>query len=71
MSQSEAYKLIEDTEKIFNKFGMDSKIYPTNMDEAEKIKEKIAKVGANLLIIKQKHLGSDKLPGYIKDFSDY
>ena len=71
MSQSEAYKLIDDTEKIFNKFGMDSKIYPTNIDEAEKIKEKIAKVGANLLIIKQKHLGSDKLPGYIKDFSDY
>ena len=71
MSQTEAYKLIEETEKIFNKFGMDSKIYPTNMADAEKIKEKIAKVGANLLIIKQKHLGSDKLPGYIKEFSDY
>ena len=71
MSQSEAYKLIDDTEKIFNKFNMDSKVYPTNMDEANKIKEKIAKVGANLLLIKQKHLGSDKLPGYIKEFSDY
>lgn len=71
MSVSDANKLIEDTEKIFNKFGMDSDVYPTNMDEAIKIKEKIAKVGAELLIIKQKHLGSDKLPKYIEDFSNY
>lgn len=71
MGQNEAYELIDDTEKIFNKFGMDSKVYPTNMDEALKVKEKIAKLGANLLLIKQKHLGSDKLPTYIKDFSDY
>ena len=71
MGQQEAYDLIDDTEKIFNKFGMDSKVYPTNMDDAKKIKESIAKVGANLLLIKQKHLGSDKLPTYIKEFSDY
>lgn len=71
MGQQEAYDLIDATEKIFNKFGMDSKVYPTNMDDAKKIKESIAKVGANLLLIKQKHLGSDKLPTYIKDFSDY
>ena len=71
MGQQDAYDLIDDTEKIFNKFGMDSKVYPTNMDDAKKIKESIAKVGANLLLIKQKHLGSDKLPSYIKEFSDY
>ena len=71
MGQQEAYDLIDDTEKIFNKFNMDSKVYPTNMDEAEKIKKQISKVGASLLIIKQKHLGSDKLPGYINDISNY
>ena len=71
MGRSEAYKLIDDTEEIFNKFKMDSKVYPTNMDEARQIGEEITKVGASLLIIKQKHLGSDMLPGYIKDFSDY
>ncbi len=71
MSISEAEKIIDDTEEIFNKFGMDSQVYPTNMDEALKIKEKIAKEGANLLIIKQKHLGSDKLPSYIENFTDY
>ena len=41
------------------------------MDEAEQIKKEVAKNGARLLLIKQKHLGSDKLPGYIKDFTDY
>lgn len=71
MSISEAEKIINDTEEIFNKFGMDSDVYPTNMEEALKIKEKIAKEGANLLIIKQKHLGSDRLPGYIDKFTNY
>ena len=71
MSISDANKLIEDTEIIFNKFGMDSDVYPTNMEEAKAIQEKIAKEGANLLIIKQKHLGSDKLPEYINNFTEY
>ncbi|MDY6071411.1 MAG: NAD(P)/FAD-dependent oxidoreductase [Bacilli bacterium] len=71
MSQSEAYKLIDDTEEIFTKFKMDSDVYPSNMDEANEIKKEVAKTGARLLVIKQKHLGSDKLPGYIKEFSDY
>ena len=71
MSQSEAYQIIDDTEKIFTKFKMDSDVYPSNMDEANQIKKEVAKTGARLLVIKQKHLGSDKLPGYIKEFADY
>ena len=71
MSQSEAYQIIDDTEKIFTKFKMDSEVYPSNMDEAEQIKKEVAKTGARLLVIKQKHLGSDKLPTYIKEFTDY
>ncbi|MBQ8891888.1 MAG: FAD-dependent oxidoreductase [Bacilli bacterium] len=71
MSSDEAEKLLEDTENIFNKFGMDSDVYPTNMEEARRLQKEIAKLGAKLLIIKQKHLGSDKLPGYINDFTNY
>ena len=67
MEKSEAYKLIDEVESIFNEFHMDSDTYPSNMDEALKLDEKIAKAGANLLIIKQKHLGSDYLPKYIED----
>ena len=65
MSESEAIKLIDETEEIFNSFGMNAEVYPSNMDEALEIKKKVAIAGAKLLIIKQKHLGSDHLPDYI------
>ncbi len=71
MSSDDALKLLVDTEQIFNEFGMDSDIYPSNMEEALKIKKEVSKHGANLLVIKQKHLGSDKLPGYITNFTNY
>jgi hypothetical protein len=71
MTRSEADRLIDDTEEIFNKFGMDSKVYPTNMDEAKQIQAKVARTGASLLLIKQKHLGSDHLPKYIEDITKY
>ena len=71
MSESEAYKIIDDTEEIFTKFKMDSDVYPSNQEEAKAIQRDVTKTGARLLLIKQKHLGSDKLPLYIKEFTDY
>lgn len=71
MGQEEAYNLIDYTEEIFNKFNMDSDIYPSNMSEAEEIKKKVALTGARLLLIKQKHLGSDHLPEYIDGICEY
>ena len=71
MTISEADELIDYTETVFNKFNMDSEVYPSNMEEALRYKQKVAKEGANLLVIKQKHLGSDNLPKYIQDWTDY
>ena len=71
MSESEAYKLIDETEEIFNRFGMDAEVYPSNMDEASEIRKKVAIAGAKLLLIKQKHLGSDHLPEYIEGICNY
>ena len=71
MSESEAYKLIDETEEIFNKFNMDSEIYPSNTKEADEIKRKVTVAGAKLLIIKQKHLGSDHLPEYIDGIAKF
>lgn len=71
MSLSEANDLIDDTEEIFNKFGMDAEIYPSNRKEAEEIKKIVTINGARLLLIKQKHLGSDHLPEYIDGICDY
>ena len=71
MSESEATTLIDETELIFNKFKMDAEVYPSNMSEAEEIRKKVSIAGAKLLIIKQKHLGSDHLPEYIQGICDY
>ena len=71
MLESEANKLIDETEEIFNKFKMDAEVYPSNMDGAKEIGKKVAIAGAKLLIIKQKHLGSDHLPEYIDGICDY
>lgn len=71
MKEDEAFKLIDETEEIFNKFNMDAEVFPSNMDEAKEIQKKVAKLGDRLLLIKQKHLGSDHLPEYIEGFSNY
>ena len=71
MLESEANDLIDETEEIFNMFKMDAEVYPSNMDEAMEIRKKVAIAGAKLLIIKQKHLGSDHLPEYIEGLSNY
>ena len=71
MSESKASRLIDETEEIFNKFDMDAEVYPSNRKEAEEIKKKVAIAGAKLLLIKQKHLGSDHLPEYIANIGKF
>ena len=71
MSEEEAYSIIDETEEIFKKFNMDSKVYPSDNTKALEISKKVALTGAKLMLIKQKHLGSDKLPKYIEDFTNY
>ena len=71
MKDEEAYKLINETEEIFNKFHMDAEVFPSNMEEAKEIQKKVTRLGDRLLLIKQKHLGSDHVPQYIEEFSNY
>jgi len=61
-----ARQLIEETESIFNAFGMDGLAYPTDMDWAKRFRKEARKEGIELLIIRQKHLGSDRLPKHIE-----
>ncbi|WP_243547088.1 NAD(P)/FAD-dependent oxidoreductase [Pseudodesulfovibrio tunisiensis] len=71
MGVSEARALIDETEDIFNRFGMDGKVYPTDMDKALEVRKEARKHGIDLLVIKQKHLGSDNLPGHIAGMADH
>ena len=71
MPTLKAQELIDETEQIFNRFGMDGPVYPTSMEEARSIRKKAKLHGIDLLIIKQKHIGSDRLPEYIAGIADY
>ena len=66
MPQHSAEELIDETEKIFNRFGMDGPVYPTDMAAARDIRKQAKRYGIDLMIIKQKHLGSDCLPNHIE-----
>ncbi len=71
MPKSDAEALISETEEIFNRFGMDGPVFPTDMEEAKNIRKSAKRHGIDLLIIKQKHLGSDNLPRHIAGMRDY
>jgi len=71
MDTSAAIALIDETETIFNRFQMDGKVFPTDMARALDIRKEARKQGIDLLIIKQKHLGSDNLPNHIAKMADY
>ncbi|WP_456387743.1 NAD(P)/FAD-dependent oxidoreductase [Desulfolithobacter sp.] len=71
MPVAEARTLINETESIFNRFGMDGVVYPTDMQAARNIRKEAKRHGIDLLLIRQKHLGSDRLPGYITTMADY
>jgi uncharacterized FAD-dependent dehydrogenase len=58
-------------EKLFLKFGVTAEVTPANMDEAEKLVEECKKMEVKLYIRKCRHVGSDKLPGVVKNMVDY
>ena len=65
MSLHLAQNLIDETEKIFTRFKMDGPVFPTDMEKAKQIRKEAKRFGIDLLLIKQKHLGSDTLPHFI------
>jgi uncharacterized FAD-dependent dehydrogenase len=71
MPVPEAEALIEETESIFNRFGMDSPVFPTDMARALEIRKHAKRFGIDLLIIRQKHIGSDRLPEHIAAIADH
>ncbi|MGM0452162.1 MAG: NAD(P)/FAD-dependent oxidoreductase [Thermodesulfobacteriota bacterium] len=65
LSKPAAQALIDETEAIFDRFGMTGPVYPTDMEKAAALRRQARKSGIELLLIRQKHLGSDRLPAYI------
>jgi uncharacterized FAD-dependent dehydrogenase len=71
MPVPEAEALIAETETIFNRFGMDGPAFPTDMDRAREIRKHAKRFGIDLLIIRQKHIGSDLLPDRIAALAEH
>jgi hypothetical protein len=71
MATADARALIDETEHIYNRFGMDGPVYPTDMAAAFATRKAAKRHGIDLLIIKQKHLGSDRLPDHIASLAEY
>ena len=70
MEISTAKALINETEQIYNRFNMDGPVFPTDMEKAQEIRKDARKMGIDLLLIKQKHLGSDNLPSHIAKMAE-
>ncbi len=71
MPISAAKALIDETEQIFKRFGMQGATYPTDMEKAGQVRKNAKIYGIDLLIIKQTHLGSDMLPDHIAAMTDH
>ncbi len=66
-----AENLIARTEEVFTRFGMDGPVFPTDMNAAKTLRKESKKHGIDLLLIRQKHMGSDRLPGRIGAMCGY
>ncbi len=71
LDEPAAKALIDETEAVFNRFGMDGPVYPTDMDAARAIRQTAKKHGIDLLLIRQKHLGSENLPRHIGGLAEH
>lgn len=65
MNLGEATQLINDVEEMFNLYGMDGQVFPSDMERAQEFRRAAMRHGIELMLIKQKHIGSDRLPLYI------
>ena len=71
LPESEASALIQETEAVFNRLGMDGPTYPSDMNAALELRKDAKRNGIDLLLIRQKHLGSDHLPGHILRLTEH
>ena len=67
----EAQEIIDYIEKVFGDFKIDGEVYPTDMNAALNYKKIARRHGLDLLLIKQKHIGSDVLPKRINGFMKF
>ena len=71
LPRDQAQELVDYVEKTFARFEMDSETFPRDMEKAKDYYKQAKKLGLDLLLIKQKHIGTDMLPNYINEMVNY
>ncbi len=67
-SLAELQELIELVDKKFSELGAAAELSGNNGADLEKLKKRAASAGIEFVAAKQKHIGSDRLPGIIERF---
>jgi uncharacterized FAD-dependent dehydrogenase len=62
---------IDYVDKIFTEFGVTAPYYPKDTTKVQELVDECKKQGIQVFIRKIRHVGSDVLPGIIKNFSDF
>ncbi|AOL16123.1 FAD-dependent oxidoreductase [Sulfolobus sp. A20] len=71
-SWDRAQQLIDYVDQIFLKFGAPKdRIFEPNMEKVREIQRRSAKVGAEFVPIRQRHMGTDKTPMIIENITNY
>jgi len=66
-----AEKLVYYVDSIFVKFGAPDRIFDPSCEEFRELQRKFVKVGAQLVRIKQRHIGTDNTPRIIENMTKY
>ena len=71
-SWEKAEELIEYVDRVFVEFGAPKdRLFEPNMEKVKEIQRKAAKVGAEFVPIRQRHIGTDKTPIVIENILNY
>lgn len=68
VSREKANELIEEIDLTFQEHGAPKEIYEAKSSEAEELGRKAAAADVKFIPIKQRHIGSENLPGIINSF---
>jgi hypothetical protein len=64
-------KILDQVEKVFAGFGVDSEYFPKNVDEVERLIEEAERNDVELVVRRAQHVGTDKLKEVVANFQKY
>lgn len=66
----DAWSLVDEVDSVFLRYGAPVETQEPTPGDVEDLSRRAASVGARFIAIKQRHMGSDRTPEIIREFSD-